>query len=133
MHGQRIVPANCPRPYSLSTILGIDNMNICQYDYFLPDSLIAQFPTAKRSSSRLLIVETAGSYRNLQFGNIIEVLNAGDLFIYLGYTFNVVDALITNFHLPKSTLLMMVAYRYAIEQDYRFYSYGDAMFLQRQQ
>ena len=65
-----------------------------------------------------------------------------DLFIYPGYTFNVVDALITNFHLPKSTLLMMVsafagyervmaAYRYAIEQGYRFYSYGDAMFLQR--
>lgn len=62
------------------------------------------------------------------------------LFITPGYTFRVVDALVTNFHLPKSTLLMLVcafggyenvmnAYREAIEKRYRFYSYGDAMFL----
>ena len=62
------------------------------------------------------------------------------IFIYPGYTFKVVDALITNFHLPKSTLLMLVssfagkeliskAYREAIEQKYRFYSYGDAMMI----
>ena len=64
------------------------------------------------------------------------------LFITPGYRFNVVDALLTNFHLPRSTLLMLVcafagyeavmdAYRHAIEQRYRFFSYGDAMFLQR--
>ena len=63
-----------------------------------------------------------------------------DLFITPGYSFRVVDALFTNFHLPESTLLMLVsafagyeniraAYRHAIEQGYRFYSYGDAMFL----
>ncbi|MEK7851917.1 MAG: S-adenosylmethionine:tRNA ribosyltransferase-isomerase, partial [Deltaproteobacteria bacterium] len=62
------------------------------------------------------------------------------IFIYPGYTFKVVDALVTNFHLPKSTLLMLVsafagkeliseAYREAIEQKYRFYSYGDAMMI----
>ncbi len=62
------------------------------------------------------------------------------IFIYPGYTFKVVDALITNFHLPKSTLLMLVsafagkdlifkAYRKAIEEKYRFYSYGDAMII----
>ncbi|MBI4745037.1 MAG: tRNA preQ1(34) S-adenosylmethionine ribosyltransferase-isomerase QueA [Deltaproteobacteria bacterium] len=62
------------------------------------------------------------------------------IFIYPGYTFKVVDALITNFHLPKSTLLMLVsafagkeliskAYREAIEKKYRFYSYGDAMII----
>jgi S-adenosylmethionine:tRNA ribosyltransferase-isomerase len=62
------------------------------------------------------------------------------IFIYPGYTFKVVDALITNFHLPKSTLLMLVsacagrelifkAYREAIEKKYRFYSYGDAMMI----
>ena len=64
------------------------------------------------------------------------------LFITPGYRFRVVDALLTNFHLPKSTLLMLVcafagydrvmaAYQHAIEQQYRFYSYGDAMFLRR--
>jgi S-adenosylmethionine:tRNA ribosyltransferase-isomerase len=64
------------------------------------------------------------------------------LFITPGYDFGVVDALLTNFHLPQSTLLMLVcafagyapvmaAYRHAIERQYRFFSYGDAMFLQR--
>lgn len=69
---------------------------------------------------------------------------AGDtrLFITPGYQFNVVDALLTNFHLPQSTLLMLVcafagypqvmaAYQHAVAHQYRFYSYGDAMFLKR--
>ena len=65
-----------------------------------------------------------------------------DIFITPGYQFKVVDALITNFHLPESTLLMLVcafggmqrmleAYRHAVEQRYRFFSYGDAMFITR--
>ncbi|HAS52138.1 MAG TPA: tRNA preQ1(34) S-adenosylmethionine ribosyltransferase-isomerase QueA, partial [Gammaproteobacteria bacterium] len=64
------------------------------------------------------------------------------IFIYPGYRFRCVDALITNFHLPESTLLMLVAafaghaeilhaYRHAVAQRYRFFSYGDAMFLTR--
>ena len=63
-----------------------------------------------------------------------------DIFIYPGYRFRVVDALVTNFHLPESTLLMLMcafagrervlaAYRHAVEQGYRFFSYGDAMFV----
>ena len=63
-----------------------------------------------------------------------------ELFIYPGYRYRVVDALITNFHLPRSTPLLLVcafagkeaverAYREAVEQRYRFYSYGDAMFI----
>ena len=63
-----------------------------------------------------------------------------DIFIYPGFRFNIVNALITNFHLPKSTLLLLVAafagkdlilgaYREAMAQRYRFYSYGDAMFI----
>jgi S-adenosylmethionine:tRNA ribosyltransferase-isomerase len=66
-----------------------------------------------------------------------------DIFIYPGYEFKVVDALITNFHLSESTLLMLVsafagrdnimnAYQHAIEQCYRFFSYGDAMFLTKE-
>jgi S-adenosylmethionine:tRNA ribosyltransferase-isomerase len=65
-----------------------------------------------------------------------------DLFIYPGYEFQVVDRLLTNFHLPRSTLLMLVcafagkerifrAYQHAIEQRYRFFSYGDAMLIER--
>jgi S-adenosylmethionine:tRNA ribosyltransferase-isomerase len=64
------------------------------------------------------------------------------LFITPGYQFKSVDALLTNFHLPESTLLMLVsafagydhvmhAYRHAVEHSYRFFSYGDAMFLSR--
>ncbi|MGI9311437.1 MAG: tRNA preQ1(34) S-adenosylmethionine ribosyltransferase-isomerase QueA [bacterium] len=66
-----------------------------------------------------------------------------DLFILPGFRFRAVDALITNFHLPKSTLLMLVcafagtervmrAYRHAVANDFRFYSYGDAMFVERE-
>lgn len=66
------------------------------------------------------------------------------LFITPGYRFQLVDALITNFHLPESTLLMLVsafsghqrvmaAYRHAVESEYRFFSYGDAMFLERRE
>lgn len=66
---------------------------------------------------------------------------ATDLFIYPGFEFKVVDALLTNFHLPESTLLMLVsafagrelvlkAYREAVEREYRFFSYGDAMFIE---
>ncbi len=64
-----------------------------------------------------------------------------DLFIYPGFRFKVADALLTNFHLPKSTLMMisafagyekvMTAYRFAISKQFRFFSYGDAMYLQR--
>jgi S-adenosylmethionine:tRNA ribosyltransferase-isomerase len=65
-----------------------------------------------------------------------------DIFIYPGYRFRAVDALLTNFHLPESTLLMLVsafagyenilrAYRHAVEEKYRFFSYGDAMFITR--
>ena len=63
-----------------------------------------------------------------------------DIFIYPGYRFKVMDALVTNFHLPESTLIMLVsalagrehvlsAYKEAVEQRYRFFSFGDAMFI----
>jgi S-adenosylmethionine:tRNA ribosyltransferase-isomerase len=66
------------------------------------------------------------------------------IFITPGFSFKVVDVLLTNFHLPRSTLLMLVcafggmgkmlaAYRHAVEQEYRFFSYGDAMLIEREQ
>jgi len=74
--------------------------------------------------------------RRVQAGN-----GEADIFIYPGYEFRVVGALLTNFHLPQSTLLMLVcalggkkrvmeAYQHAVENRYRFYSYGDCMFLE---
>jgi S-adenosylmethionine:tRNA ribosyltransferase-isomerase len=78
-------------------------------------------------------------------GGSLQVFSGDtDIFIKPGYGFRVVDALITNFHLPESTLLMLVcafaghaqvlnAYRHAIQERYRFYSYGDAMFITRRQ
>jgi S-adenosylmethionine:tRNA ribosyltransferase-isomerase len=79
-----------------------------------------------------------------QSGSLVPGSVDTNLFILPGFKFNVVDALITNFHLPKSTLLMMVtafagyerimdAYQFAIDNKFRFYSYGDAMFLERKQ
>lgn len=75
-----------------------------------------------------------------QKGRIKPYEGETDIFIYPGFRFQVVDALLTNFHLPESTLLMLVcafggsekvlnAYRHAVERKYRFYSYGDAMFV----
>ena len=75
-------------------------------------------------------------------GKLVPFQGPTKIFIYPGYDFKVVDALLTNFHLPKSTLLMMIsafagvqvvrdAYAHAIAQRYRFFSYGDAMFLSR--
>ena len=85
------------------------------------------------TSARALETAASGS-------NITPYTGDTDIFIYPGYQFKLVDALITNFHLPKSTLLMLVsafagrelilkAYREAIKRKYRFYSYGDAMLI----
>ena len=76
--------------------------------------------------------------------NWLNFLGDTQIFIYPPYEFGVVDCLITNFHLPKSTLLMLVsafagtqtiqeAYNHAIKNKYRFFSYGDAMFLEKAQ
>ena len=82
-------------------------------------------------------LETIGQ----QMGSVTASHGWSDLFIYPGYRFQMVNALVTNFHLPRSTLfllvcafagrdLMLEAYRTAIAEGYRFYSYGDAMFIQ---
>jgi len=99
---------------------------------------------ARHAGRRVVAVGTT-SVRTLEFaadedGNVKPMTGPCDLFIYPGYRFRVVDAMITNFHLPKSTLLMLVsafagrsnilaAYQAAIQEKYRFYSYGDGMFL----
>lgn len=100
---------------------------------------------AKEEGKNIVAVGTT-SVRTLEtafqkYGEIKACKNASEMFIYPPYEFTVVDKLITNFHLPKSTLIMLVsafagrdfvfeAYRQAIENKYRFYSYGDCMFVQ---
>ena len=99
----------------------------------------------KRSGGRVIAVGTT-SCRTLESfakedGTIEETAAWTDIFIYPGYEFKCVDALITNFHLPESTLIMLVsalagresilhAYNVAVKEEYRFFSFGDAMFIE---
>lgn len=99
---------------------------------------------AKLEGKRVISVGTT-STRALESsvdenGKVVAQKNSTEIFIYPGYKFKVVDALITNFHLPKSTLLMLVSafsnrefmldvYRTAVEERYHFFSFGDAMFI----
>ena len=99
---------------------------------------------AKKEDRRIIAVGTT-TVRTLEsFADHQGNLQAGskwtDIFIYPGYQFKIIDGLITNFHLPKSSLIMLVsalagqdlilkAYQEAVKQEYRFYSFGDAMFI----
>lgn len=99
--------------------------------------------TTRQKGGRIIAIGTT-SVRALESaacdGRVQASRRDTDIFIYPGYEFQVVDGLLTNFHLPESTLLMLVsafagyeqvmqAYRHAVQQRYRFFSYGDAMFI----
>ncbi|WP_281192880.1 tRNA preQ1(34) S-adenosylmethionine ribosyltransferase-isomerase QueA [Erysipelothrix rhusiopathiae] len=100
--------------------------------------------TAKREGRRIIAVGTT-SVRTLEtvmskYGTFKECQGNSEIFIYPGYEWKAVDAIITNFHLPKSTLIMLVsafmgkeeidhAYKHAVDSKYRFFSFGDSMFL----
>ena len=109
----------------------------------IPKETSTSIQQAKSNGGRVICVGTT-SLRALESAWNGDQVAAGwaetSIFIYPGYQFNVVDALLTNFHLPKSTLMMLVsafagkkrildAYDEAIREGYRFFSYGDAMFL----
>ncbi|MDR6500999.1 S-adenosylmethionine:tRNA ribosyltransferase-isomerase [Burkholderia ambifaria] len=118
--------------------------------YDLPQSLVDKIAATRARGGNVIAVGTT-SMRALEAaaraadeaGRPLAATQAEtDIFITPGYRFRVVDRLVTNFHLPKSTLLMLVsafagvetiraAYRHAIDQRYRFFSYGDAMLLTR--
>lgn len=99
---------------------------------------------ARREGRRIICVGTT-SVRTLEsvwnkYGEFRECTDETDIFIYPGYRFHAVDAMITNFHLPKSTLIMMIsaftgqqliwdAYQHAIDERYRFFSFGDSMLI----
>jgi S-adenosylmethionine:tRNA ribosyltransferase-isomerase len=119
--------------------------------YEIPAEAAGAINRAKAEGRRVVAVGTT-TVRTLEYaagltakrtgGNRVEAgRGEADAFIYPGYRFRIVDALLTNFHLPQSTLLMLVcalggkefvmgAYRHAVEAGYRFYSYGDCMFVE---
>ncbi len=119
--------------------------------YHLPEATVQAIAACRARGGKVVAVgttslralESAAKYQNIAPGGLLQAdSRETDLFIRPGYTFKVVDRLITNFHLPKSTLLMLVsafagyntmraAYQHAIAQQYRFFSYGDAMLLTR--
>ncbi len=114
--------------------------------FVVPASTVTAITAARRAGGRIVAVGTT-VVRALESaadaaGGVRPGAGATDLFILPGYRFRVVDLLLTNFHLPRSTLLMLVsafagrervlaAYHEAIERGYRFYSYGDAMLCAR--
>ena len=99
---------------------------------------------AKKENRRIIAVGTTTT-RTLEtimhkYNTFKECSGSTDIFIYPGFEFKAIDGLITNFHLPKSTLIMLVsafskkeyimhAYEEAIKEKYRFFSFGDAMFI----
>ncbi|GKX60280.1 tRNA preQ1(34) S-adenosylmethionine ribosyltransferase-isomerase QueA [Leminorella grimontii] len=114
----------------------------------VPQDVVDAVLACKARGNRVIAVGTT-SVRSLESaaqasgeGELQPFFNDTAIFIYPGYRFRVIDALITNFHLPESTLIMLVsafagyantmkAYRQAVEKQYRFFSYGDAMFITR--
>ncbi len=120
----------------------VEEHRIAAESYEISETAAATINAAKQSGKRVVSVGTT-SVRALESGAIADGLlqaehNDTELFIYPGYQFQIVDALLTNFHLPQSSLLMLVsafanrdlilaAYRHAVQLRYRFYSYGDCM------
>ncbi len=109
----------------------------------VPESVCEKIKLTKEKGGQVFAVGTT-TVRSLetasQSGQIKPFFGPTDIFIYPGKKFNVVDAMITNFHLPKSTLIMLIsafalkdqifkAYQHAIDEKYRFYSYGDSMLI----
>ncbi len=112
----------------------------------VPQSVVDAVLACKRRGNRVVAVGTT-SVRSLESaaqaagdGDLVPFFGDTSIFIYPGYRFRIIDVLVTNFHLPESTLIMLVsafagyrhtmaAYREAVAREYRFFSYGDAMFI----
>ncbi len=133
----------------LGTFRPVKVDNILEHDmhaeyYMVEQEEADKINSCKQNGGKVISVGTTSS-RTLESvaddnGNVQATGGWTDIFIYPGYKFKVVDALITNFHLPESTLIMLVsaladrefileAYRTAVKESYRFFSFGDAMFI----
>jgi len=116
----------------------------------VPQEVVDAIETTKARGGRVIAVGTT-SVRSLESAaqsaikngtNLVPFFGDTDIFIYPGYNYQLIDCLITNFHLPESTLIMLVsafagydhvmaAYKHAVAEKYRFFSYGDAMFINK--
>jgi S-adenosylmethionine:tRNA ribosyltransferase-isomerase len=117
-------------------------------EYFISEESAEIINKAKREGRRVISVGTtstrtmeSAAYKDGEVWQVKPGHKSTGIFIYPGYEFKIVDSLITNFHLPKSTLLMLISalydrekildvYEEAIKEKYRFFSYGDAMFIE---
>ena len=108
--------------------------------YHIPDDTLDAINTAKATHHRVIAVGTTVTRTLEYYAKTGKTEGEDDIFIYPGFQFQLVDALVTNFHAPKSTVLMLAsafagwehlhhAYDYAVEHDYNFLSYGDSMFI----
>ncbi|MCX7190982.1 MAG: tRNA preQ1(34) S-adenosylmethionine ribosyltransferase-isomerase QueA [Candidatus Methylopumilus sp.] len=123
----------------------LDHHQMHSESFNVPDKTIQMIDDAKSKNGRIIAIgttvlralESKFSEETIQFG-----FKETSIFIKPGYTFKIVDALLTNFHLPKSTLFILVSafsgsdtmrklYQHAIKNEYRFFSYGDATFIER--
>jgi len=125
----------------------VEDHRLHQESYSISPETAAQINRARDQHRRIVAVGTT-TVRTLEYalaqspdGRIVAASGEADLFIYPGYWFRAAGAILTNFHLPQSTLLMLVcafagrdrtlaAYRHAVAEGYRFYSYGDCMLVE---
>lgn len=128
------------RPVSVENI----KEHVMHSEYFTIDDKTASLVNETKENGRKVIAVGTTSVRVLESvgenGRVAAKSGDTSIFIYPGYKFNIVDSLVTNFHLPQSTLLMLISaladkdtilsvYKTAIEEKYRFFSFGDAMFI----
>ena len=129
------------RPVSVEDV----TKHVMHSEYYEMDETTANILNLAKENGRRIISVGTTSTRTLEsiigkYGKFKECSGWTNIFIYPGYEFKAIDALITNFHLPKSTLIMLVsalsskefvlnAYKEAVNNEYRFFSFGDAMFI----
>ncbi len=134
----------------LGTFMPIRSEDVTEHtmhkEYFvIPAETVAAIQTTKQNGGRVIAVGTTVT-RTLEFAadqldSTKQIDGEADIFIYPGYKFKIVDAMVTNFHAPHSTVLMMAAafagwdklkhaYEYALDNNYKFLSYGDSMIIQ---
>ncbi|MDD2721737.1 MAG: tRNA preQ1(34) S-adenosylmethionine ribosyltransferase-isomerase QueA [Gallionella sp.] len=150
LHGQGVAVAYVTLHVGAGTFQPVRVEQVAEHQmhserYHIPEATVEAVAQAQASGGRVVAVGTT-SLRALESAAQAGQLQAGGgetrIFITPGYRFRVVDVLLTNFHLPKSTLLMLVsafggmaqmrqAYRHAVKQGYRFFSYGDAMLIEK--
>ncbi|BDR56754.1 tRNA preQ1(34) S-adenosylmethionine ribosyltransferase-isomerase QueA [Xylocopilactobacillus apis] len=135
----------------LGTFRPVNSDNVKEHhmhsEYYILDEKTASLINETQKNGKRIIANGTTVVRTLETiahnndGKIVSTNGYTDIFIYPGFKWEAVDALITNFHLPKSTLVMLVssfasrdqilaAYEHAIEKKYRFFSFGDAMFIE---